>query len=244
LPEGAKVRPGPARSNTGQTEARKLRNRTGKKVARNRLVALPADARKSKDAILLAALRAFACGGYDGASMPNIARMANVAPPLIHYYFGSKENLWRETVDHSLGELQREAAAIRNATCALMPLDRLRALLQAITRFAAHWPDHFVMIVAEARSESGRFAWIQENYTGVLFEEIVSLLREARDHGSIEDVDLEQLAFMLIGGILLYFTVRPDVFEGKDLDKVSAEFTALMFRTFLDGVAVQGGRAR
>jgi hypothetical protein len=29
------------------------------------------------------------------------------------------------------------------------------------------------------------------------------------------------------------------VFEGKDLDKVSAEFTDLMFRTFLDGIAVR-----
>jgi AcrR family transcriptional regulator len=202
-----------------------------------RLVALPQDARKSKEAILLAGLSTFARDGYDGASMPKIARMAKVAPPLIHYYFGSKENLWRETVEHSLGELRREASAIRNATRALAPLDRLRALLQTITQFAAHWPDHFVMIVAEARSESGRFAWIQENYTGALFEEIVSLLRDARDGGSIRDVDLKQLAFMLIGGILLYFTVRPDVIGDKDLDNVAAEFTDLMFRMFLNGVA-------
>jgi len=185
----------------------------------------------------MAALSAFARGGYDGASMPKIARMAKVAPPLIHYYFGSKENLWRETVEHSLGELRREASAIRNATRALAPLDRLRALLQAVTQFAAHWPDHFVMIIAEARSESGRFAWIQENYTGVLFDEIVALLRDARNGGSIKDVDLEQLAFMLIGGILLYFTVRPDVFRDKDIDMAAAEFTDLMFRMFLDGVA-------
>ena len=190
----------------------------------------------SRDAILTAALTAFARDGYDGASMPRIARMAQVAPPLIHYYFGSKENLWRQTVEHSLGALRREAAAVQGATRALAPLDRLRALLQAITRFAAHWPDHFVMIVADARSESGRFDWVQDNYTGPLFAEIVALLRDARDGGAIADVDLDQLALMLIGGILLHFSLRPDLFAGRDIDRIAEEFTDLMFRMFLHGI--------
>lgn len=199
--------------------------------------AIPQDNVKSREAILAAALKAFARDGYDGASMPKIANLAQVAPPLIHYYFGSKENLWRETVEYSLGKLRREASAIHNATRALAPLDRLRALFQAITRFAAHWPDHFVMIVAEARTESGRFDWLQDNYTGPLFEEILSILQDARDAGSIADVDLEQLGFMLLGGVLLYFSVRPDVFSESNLDKISDEFTDLMFRMFLAGVA-------
>jgi AcrR family transcriptional regulator len=197
----------------------------------------PEEGLRSRQAILSAALTAFARDGYDGASMPKIARMAQVAPPLIHYYFGSKENLWRETVEHSLGGLRREAAAVLSATRALAPLDRLRALLQAITRFAAHWPDHFVMIVADARSETGRFAWVQDNYTGPLFSEIVAILRDARDEGAIDDVDLEQLALMLVGGILLHFSLRPDLFEGQDIDSVAEQFTELMFRMFLHGIA-------
>lgn len=192
---------------------------------------------KSKDAILAAALKAFACEGYDGASMPKIAKMAQVAQPLIHYYFGSKENLWRETVDHSLGTMRREATSIHKATQGLAPLDRLRTLLQAITQFAAHWPDHFVMIVAEARVKSDRFAWIQENYTGPLFDDILTLLQDAKDSGAIVTEDVEQLAFMLIGGVLLYFTVRPDVFREEDLERVANEFTAQMFSMFLHGVA-------
>jgi AcrR family transcriptional regulator len=195
------------------------------------------DGPNAREAILAAALTSFARDGYDGASMPRIARLAQVAPPLIHYYFGSKENLWRETIGHSLGALRREAEAVHSATRALAPLDRLRALLQAITRFAAHWPDHFVMIVADARSASGRFDWVQDNYTGPMFAEIVAVLKDARDQGAIAPVDLEQVALMLVGGILLHFSLRPDLFEGKDLDKVAEEFTSLMFRMFLDGLA-------
>lgn len=210
-----------------------------KESSRTRATGAPQDGVKSKEAILRAALKVFACDGYDGASMPKIARLAQVAQPLIHYYFGSKENLWRDTVDRSLGELRREAAAIRQATQALAPLDRLRALLQAITQFAARWPDHFVMIIAEARSDSGRFAWINENYTGVLFDEIVAILQDARESGAIQDVDVTQLVPMLIGGILLHFTVRPNLLTDDELDKAAVEFTDLMFKMFLHGLAVR-----
>ncbi|MCB2073709.1 MAG: TetR/AcrR family transcriptional regulator [Novosphingobium sp.] len=193
----------------------------------------------SREAILDAALQSFARDGYDGASLPRIAKLAKVAPPLIHYYFGSKEKLWRETVDYSLGELKREAEAISQATRALAPLDRLRALLQAHTLFAAKWPDHFFMIIAEARSDSGRFDWLQENYTGVLFNDVVAILRDARDAGAIRDVPLDQLAIVLIGGILLYFTVYPSRPPKEEIDKVTVQFCDMMYSLLLDGVRTQ-----
>jgi len=196
------------------------------------------DAPNSREAILAASLEAFARYGYDGASMPRIAKLAKVAPPLIHYYFRSKGNLWRETVDYSLGNLRREAAAILSATRALAPLDRLRALLQAHAHFAANWPDHFFMIIAEARASDGeRFAWVQENYTGILFDDVVAILRDAQQRGHIRDIDIEQLAVLLIGGLLLYFTVYPDRPGDKDRDELADDYTEMMFSVLLDGVA-------
>ena len=203
-----------------------------------------------KSAILAAALKAFARDGYSGASMPAIARMAKVAPTLIHYYFGSKENLWRETVDYSLGGLRREALAIGHATHALAPLDRLRALLQMLARHAARWPDHFVMTTAEARSESDRYAWVLENYTGSIFDEIVHALEDAKKLGLIEDVSTEQLTFLLVGGLLVYFTLnprRPKNPNPKELDQLANEYTEMTFRLLLQGVCKRrrnGGSAK
>ena len=216
-----------------------------RKSSRHRVATLPQDSPKSKDAILAAALKVFARYGYDGASMPKIAKMAQVAAPLIHYYFQSKENLWRETVAHSLGDLRRDALAIGNATRALAPLDRLRVLLQALTQHAARWPDNFVMVIAEARSESGRFAWVQENYTGVIFQEVLSILREAKNRKIIKDVAIDQLASLLIGGVLVYFTANPEVRDNAnptDLDRISREYTDLIFE-LLGGVVSRKTRA-
>ncbi|MGE3690080.1 MAG: TetR/AcrR family transcriptional regulator [Novosphingobium sp.] len=198
---------------------------------------MPQDSQTSKEAILKASLQAFARDGYDGASLPKIARLANVAPPLIHYYFGSKDQLWRATVDFSLGELRREAASISLATRSLAPLDRLRVLLQAHVHFAAKWPDHFFMIVAEARTASERYEWLQDNYTGVLFEDVVAVLRDARESGAIRDVCLDQLAILLIGGILVYFTVYPRR-PTENIEKDAEGFADMMFDLFFRGVVI------
>jgi TetR/AcrR family transcriptional regulator len=213
------------------------------KVPRNRAKALPQQDLSSRDAILSAALKAFAQGGFEGASLPKIAKIAKVAPPLIHYHFGSKDNLWRETVDHSLGDLRREAAAICCATRTLAPLDRLRALLQAIAHFAARCPDHFSMIMAEARSDSDRFAWVQKNYTGVLFADVLKILQDAKDKSLIKDIAIDQVASMLIGGILVWFTIDRAKTTKRDVMKLADEYTDLMFVMLLDGLAVKPGGA-
>lgn len=190
----------------------------------------------SKQAILDAALQAFARNGYDGASIPGIAKIAGVAPPLIHYYFESKENLWRETVGHSLGELRAEASAVLRATQALGPMDRLRTLLQVHAEFAARCPDHFSMIVAEARAGSDRFAWVQEHYTGILFKEVVNILNDARESGLIKDVPLPDLAIVLIGGILVYFTIYPPAGAQQASASAPSAFVDFLFELLTKGV--------
>lgn len=207
-----------------------------KKLSEKSRAPLPEANANSREAILAAALKAFARGGFDGASLPKIAKMANVAPPLIHYYFGSKDTLWREAVDFSLGELRRESAAICSATRALAPLDRLRALLQSITLFAARWPDQFGMIMAEARADSDRFTWVQEHYTGVIFADVVAILQDAKDRGMIKDIAIEQLASMLIGGIFVSFTFNRVVTGQHDMSKLAEQYTELMFTLLLEGI--------
>lgn len=53
----------------------------------------------TKGAILEAARSVFAEHGYDGASIRAIAERAGVDPALVHHYFGTKEELFREVVD-------------------------------------------------------------------------------------------------------------------------------------------------
>jgi AcrR family transcriptional regulator len=56
---------------------------------------MPADSRLTRERLLLTATRLFAEHGYEGVSLRNIARAAKTHLALIHYHFGSKEDLYR-----------------------------------------------------------------------------------------------------------------------------------------------------
>ena len=222
-------------SGSRQRKGTGLKGKGGARSPRSETAA--ADAPSSREAILAAALTTFARDGYDGASMPKIARLANVAPPLIHYYFGSKERLWHATIEHSLGELRREADAIFAATRTLAPLDRLRAMLQVQAHFAARSPDHFAMIMAEARSDSSRFEWVQQNFTSPLFEQVLAILGDAREQGAIRAVNLHHIAITLIGGILVNFTVMPHGLPDTAAASAADDYCATLFELLLGGIA-------
>lgn len=53
----------------------------------------------TRDAILVAARESFTAGGYDQASIRDIARRAGVDPALVHHYFGTKQELFTEAVE-------------------------------------------------------------------------------------------------------------------------------------------------
>src|ERR1700731_1393792 len=158
--------------------------------------------------ILEAALTAFARDGFDGASLPKIAEIAKIAHPLIHYYFGSKDNLWRETVDYAFGGLIAEATAVEASSRGLSPLQRLRVMVQAFAQFAARYPNHLGLIMAEMRSDSERLAWLRENYINAFVGRLTRALKDAQEQNEIKKIPLDHLAFILIGSIVLYFSIN------------------------------------
>ncbi len=60
------------------------------------------DAVAIQEAILRAALEAFAQRGFDGVSVRELNRQIGVSHNLVHYYFRSKDALWRAAIDYGL----------------------------------------------------------------------------------------------------------------------------------------------
>jgi AcrR family transcriptional regulator len=61
----------------------------------------PRNAAATREAILKSAIRNFARAGYDGVGLREIARDAGVTAMMVNRYFGSKEQLFTETVEAS-----------------------------------------------------------------------------------------------------------------------------------------------
>jgi AcrR family transcriptional regulator len=192
----------------------------------------------AKQSILDAALAVFARDGFHGASLANIAERASVLAPLIPYHFGSKDNLWRATVEYALGDLNREADTIKRASRGLAPLDRLSLQIRSFTHFAARYPDHFGLLCSEARPGSERFEWIKQNYTGGFLNSLRTLLQEAQEAKLIRDVSLDHLSFILMGAILMYFTANTQL-PNDDIERLADEHADLISDMVLNSLVIK-----
>lgn len=86
----------------------------------------------ARDAILDSAVRHFAEHGYAGASLREILRDAGVNVAAAHYHFGSKEEVYRETVSRYLRRLSEERRdSLKRIEAGLAGEERLRQLIRA-----------------------------------------------------------------------------------------------------------------
>ncbi len=76
------------------------------------------DADKTRHAIIKAATKLFAAGGFSGTSTLSIAKAAKVNEALIFHHFGNKEELWKkvkaEISEHGrIGRINPQPASLR-----------------------------------------------------------------------------------------------------------------------------------
>jgi AcrR family transcriptional regulator len=96
----------------------------------------PRDSEATREAILTAAVAAFAERGYDGASTREIARAAGIDTRLITRYFGSKEVLFEQCVERTYQKpllmLPGHNQAVARALLQDAPLTQAQGLLLTI----------------------------------------------------------------------------------------------------------------
>ena len=88
----------------------------------------PSQARERRAQLIAALMRLLSERGYAGASVASIAREAKLAPGLVHYYFGSKQEILLELL-----ESIRAAILVRRDERLARAGDDPRAKLFALT---------------------------------------------------------------------------------------------------------------
>ncbi len=99
------------------------------------------EARQRRESILDAARKVFWRAGYDGATMPQIAAEAELAPGTLYLYFPGKDSLYIELLAEGYDLLRDRLAA-----CSLgdsRPGDRPAAMVDAFFEFARDFPEYF-----------------------------------------------------------------------------------------------------
>ena len=167
---------------------------------RARAVRTPQQARsrRTRDAVLQAAVECFENHGWDGTTTAMIAEEAGVAVGTLYGYFKDKRDIVLELLEGTIVELQEhlirslqfEARQDRD------PREVLRQLIDDI--FHAHTLSPGMQrIVWERFFKDDAFRDAQNTLRERVMAAIVAFLEPLREQGLLHDIDLEAAAFVI-----------------------------------------------
>jgi TetR/AcrR family transcriptional regulator len=158
--------------------------------------------------ILEAGLVAFATYGYDGVSLRMLNRELGVSHNLIYQRFGSKDDLWRASVDFGFGPLLRIMQGIFDPTLT-EPLEQLRLAIRRYIVFSADHPELVALMNIEARQDTDRLSYIYDNYIEPALTGVGRLLLHLTEQKTIRPIALREFHFLVAHGAAAIYSLVP-----------------------------------
>ncbi|MGQ2984588.1 TetR family transcriptional regulator [Flavobacterium sp.] len=152
--------------------------------------------------ILQAAEKLFAEEGFDGASIRNIAKEANVNIAMISYYFGSKEKLLEALIVHRISGMRMQLEHISHED--LSPLEKADRLIDLyISRInknkCMYQILHFELSSRKRGVDMNAFTDIKR----ANFEAFKKIIREGQDTGVfVKDVNVALIPPTILGTLV------------------------------------------
>lgn len=149
----------------------------------------------SIEAILEAALHAFATYGYQGMSMRTLNRELGVSHNLLHQRFSSKEQLWYTAVDWGLNKMVE--SLITDDDEDIPQSERIARIIKNFATFAAHNSDLLRIIDIEAGQDSPRLQHICDGFMKPLMGRLFPIYDEAIAAGTLRSVPQSTVFFLI-----------------------------------------------
>lgn len=177
------------------------------------------------DAILDVAIELFAQFGFQGTAMSAVARSAGVTQPLMHYYFSSKDELWRAAVGKAFNEMLVHQEMIKELR-QLDPVSGLRLLINRHISFLARHPSVAPLIAGESQFMNERITWLTDTYIAPLENHLMDLIRLGQEQGRIRaDLPIPHVVRFIVGGASALFMYAAPMKQIYDIDTADDDAT-------------------
>ncbi len=184
------------------------------------------------EAILEAALDAFAQRGYDGMSVRELNRQIGASHNLVHHYFGSKDALWRAAIDFGLGRVT-DGWDLKTWAHLDDPVEILQQQLRRFLEITARSPALQRILEREASNGGSRLDYMAERY---IIPHIKTTLAHFEATTRIEQrgLNMSGLVLLVASGTTAYFTQSALARKLGGSDPFSAEAMERHIRTMID----------
>jgi AcrR family transcriptional regulator len=153
------------------------------------------------------AARCFARHGYDGASIRDIVREANVNLGAVTYHFGGKANLFAAVMAAKIEPLRRMGERIMGGDGD--PEDKLRLLLHAYAMRVLHDDPGMKALLAEMVLGGDRLPAFAIEAVALRNRMFAEVVHAGIRGGRFRDCDVEEAAWMFFGMLSAYILYRP-----------------------------------
>lgn len=163
----------------------------------------------ARQRILLIASKKFAQHGYEAVSTGEIARAADMSQAIIHYHFGTKEELWRESITFMITELDQRFPLHMSELRDLDPLMRLKVMIRRFVALSAYQPDLARILVHETLAESPRLKWLVDTFVRARLMALDDTLRQANASGTTKLIPTYIATNAILNACSFMFSLAP-----------------------------------
>lgn len=197
----------------------------------------PAGSESGREALLEAALGAFARLGYEGSSLRALGLAAGVDMALVARLFGSKAALWDAVVDR-LAERQAEQAPMLTMLADLShedPAEAFRSFIRFFADLSLEMPAFPAFLLQEAANPGERLDTLVSRLVQPFRDRCRPIIAAAIEAGVVRGTDPDVVFGMVLGAISLPL-VSPALFTGEPAvteslrDRLADEAIALFVR--------------
>lgn len=183
------------------------------------------DAERSRQAILSAALAAFAEHGLGGTRIDDVAARAGVDKKLIYYYFRTKDGLFSAVLEEVYAGIRNAEAELHLAE--LPPVEAITRLVDFTWAYHLEHPEFITLINSENLHRAAHIAQSERIRTlhSPLIGTLGTVLERGREEGVFcGGVDPQQLYISIAGLCYFYFSNRHTlgVIFGRPVDTPKA----------------------
>lgn len=173
------------------------------------------DDQNTEQKIITAASTVFQKKGLNGARMQDIAKEAGINQALLHYYFRSKEKLFRQVFEEDLKRFMSPLAAVMSAPDMDLK-SRINSIVEHYITHLMDQPNLPLFIMQELTSNPDRLVSLVQNIKAdrepgdrLIMQEFVDQINEGIRSGHYRAVDPVQFIVSIIAMCVFPFVSRP-----------------------------------